>query len=114
MICNLANAHVGSGVEEMLRMARVLIDGYTRIVALEEQELRLLGDIWLVRCSAGSDSHAFVIFLRSHIPAAVGSVMLPEVDRGNLLRRCVCADACLCVHLCACGHSFDHAICTQK
>jgi len=51
MIANLANAHVKGGVEEMMRMARVLLDGYTQIVALEVEELDLLGDIWLTRCA---------------------------------------------------------------
>jgi hypothetical protein len=34
-----------------LRMARVLLDGYTSVVALEEDELLILADIWLVRCA---------------------------------------------------------------
>jgi len=32
-------------------MARVLLDGYTSVVALEEDELLILADIWLVRCA---------------------------------------------------------------
>jgi hypothetical protein len=31
-------------------MARILLDGYTSVVQLEEDELLILADIWLVRC----------------------------------------------------------------
>ena len=51
ILSNLGNAVVHLGLGEMLRMARIVLDGYQSLVALEEAELRLLCDAWLVRCA---------------------------------------------------------------
>ena len=44
-------------LDATLRMARVLLDGYTSVVALEEDELLILADIWLVRCATSLRMH---------------------------------------------------------
>jgi len=55
-LCALGIAHVadgggagGAGGAELMRMGRVLLDGYQSIVPLEEQELAVLADLWMVR-----------------------------------------------------------------
>ena len=38
---------------EMLRVARLVLDGYERIVPLEERELAIMGELWAARAAVG-------------------------------------------------------------
>ena len=53
-LCSVSQAHYGSGISELVRMARVLIDGYQAVSLLEEIELLLLADLWMVRACASA------------------------------------------------------------
>ena len=48
----LGTAHVALGAIELLRMARIVIDGYQSICPLEEDEITVLADLWMVRAAA--------------------------------------------------------------
>jgi 4-aminobutyrate aminotransferase-like enzyme/Ser/Thr protein kinase RdoA (MazF antagonist) len=39
--------------EEMLRVARLVLDGYERVVPLEERELAIMGELWAARSAVG-------------------------------------------------------------
>ncbi len=39
--------------EEMLRVARLVLDGYERVVPLEERELAIMGELWATRAAVG-------------------------------------------------------------
>ena len=39
--------------EEMLRVARLVLDGYERVVPLEERELAIMGELWAARAAVG-------------------------------------------------------------
>jgi len=58
MLCAIGAAHVSEFVSaggegtvggELMRMGRVLLDGYQSITPLEEKELAMLPDLWMVR-----------------------------------------------------------------
>ena len=52
VLCSLGRAHMHSGTAELLRMARIVLDGYQQETPLEEAELAVLGDLWMVRVCA--------------------------------------------------------------
>ena len=52
MLTALGTAHVARGAHDLLRMARVLVDGYQQVCPLEEEELLVLADLWMARCCA--------------------------------------------------------------
>ena len=60
MLTGLGLAHSLTGADvsptattnELLRMARVVLDGYQGVTPLEEEELSLLADLWMVRVCA--------------------------------------------------------------
>jgi 4-aminobutyrate aminotransferase-like enzyme/Ser/Thr protein kinase RdoA (MazF antagonist) len=43
----------GRSGEEMLRSARLVVDGYQRVMPFEEAELRLIGEVWATRSAVG-------------------------------------------------------------
>jgi len=51
-LANIGCAHARGGLGELRRAARLLLDGYSRWVALEEEELGALADAWMLRCAA--------------------------------------------------------------
>jgi Ser/Thr protein kinase RdoA (MazF antagonist) len=50
VIDSLATGREG---DEMFRVARLVLDGYQRIVPLEQDELDLVGDVWATRTAIG-------------------------------------------------------------
>jgi 4-aminobutyrate aminotransferase-like enzyme len=50
VIDSLASGREG---DEMLRVARLVLDGYERIVPLEERELAIMGELWATRSAVG-------------------------------------------------------------
>ena len=51
VLANLGLTCADRGVLELVRMARIILDGYQSMVPLEEDELRLVVDAWLMRCA---------------------------------------------------------------
>jgi 4-aminobutyrate aminotransferase-like enzyme/Ser/Thr protein kinase RdoA (MazF antagonist) len=47
---SLASGRTG---DEMLRVARLALDGYERVVPLEERELAIMGELWATRSAVG-------------------------------------------------------------
>ncbi len=43
----------GRSGDEMLRVARLALDGYERVVPLEERELAIMGELWATRSAVG-------------------------------------------------------------
>ena len=39
--------------DEMFRVARLVLDGYERVVPLEERELAIMGELWAARAAVG-------------------------------------------------------------
>jgi 4-aminobutyrate aminotransferase-like enzyme/Ser/Thr protein kinase RdoA (MazF antagonist) len=52
VLTSLGRAHMHGGSAELLRMARIVIDGYQKETPFEDAELAVLGDLWMVRVCA--------------------------------------------------------------
>ena len=50
MLDSLASGRPG---DEILRVARLVLDGYQRFVPLEERELAMVGELWATRSAVG-------------------------------------------------------------